>query len=192
MKHTTCLTRDKWALALKIGCNSTKPQYNYSGEKEKEIKREPSCQDPTLAASWLLDKYVHLQLHHKQLLLLPCFGHALDWLHNQRVTRNHRQTTLGLSLACWRMCSQEQLKAKQTIKLCKAWYAIPSNSILLTAEVSLIALTFAQPRPLPSPNSLLNKPMVIASSRLRLAWRQLALPQKTTFCSQCFILPKQN
>lgn len=38
MKHTTRLTRDKWALVLKIGCNNTKLEYNYSGERKKKKK----------------------------------------------------------------------------------------------------------------------------------------------------------
>lgn len=73
----------------------------------------------------------------------------------QRAGRNCRPTTLGLSLACWRTRLQKQLEAKHTIKLCKASDPIPSNAILLTAKLSLIALTFAQSRPLPSAHSFL-------------------------------------
>lgn len=173
MKHTTCLTRDKWALVLKIGCNNTKPPYNYSDEKAKKTpKNQPQEQESQVAK-------IQLELPHSYWINLFISGSTTNNCHfcnilatlwtgftMQRASRSRRQTTLGLSLACWRTCSQEQPKAKQTIKLCKASDAIPSNAILLTAELSLIALTFAQSGPLPSPNSS-NKPMVIASSRLR-------------------------
>lgn len=149
---------------LKIGCNTTKPQHNYSGEKEKESQfAKIQLEQPH--GYWInpfISGSTTNNCHFCSISTALWTGFTM-----QRAGRNCRQTTLGLSLACQRTCSQEQLKAKQTIKLCKASDAIPSNAILLTAKVLLIALTFAQSRPLPSPNSFPNKPMVIASSRLR-------------------------
>lgn len=85
----------------------------------------------------------------------------------QRSVSDFCLPTLDHFSACQRTCQQEHLKAKQTIMLCKASNEIPSNTILLTAELLLIALTFAQPGPLILPDSFPNKPMVIVSSRLR-------------------------
>lgn len=85
MKHTTHSMRDKRALVLKIGLNNTKPQHNYSGEKENEEKgaKFPRSKLSSLA-SWTLDKPIYLRLHHKQLPVLQYFGPTLDWPHNAK------------------------------------------------------------------------------------------------------------